>query len=161
MVALRSVLLRKRPWVVTGLVVAIFAAVGVAGFHSHSHAHGDLRVIDGDGNVQTLGEWRLGSAEGGELPAIAAGELSFELSNADEIAHNFVLVRTDVAAEDLPTLNGRLDLDAAGEIVGEVEAVAPGGDGSRTFELPPGEYVLVCNIAGHHEGGMYYQLTVE
>jgi len=29
-----------------------------------------------------------------------------------------------------------------------------------TLTLPPGEYELVCNIAGHYVSGMYGKLTV-
>ncbi|MXW25260.1 MAG: hypothetical protein F4Z77_03010, partial [Dehalococcoidia bacterium] len=48
-----------------------------------------------------------------------------------------------------------------GELVGTVETVLPGGSEGRTFSLPPGRYVLYCDIAGHYEGGMYYTLRVE
>ena len=45
--------------------------------------------------------------------------------------------------------------------MGNVETVLPGGSEGRTFSLPPGQYVLYCDIAGHYEGGMYYSLVVE
>ena len=151
----------RRQAVFVGLVLAIGAAVAVVGFHAHSHSHGDLRVIDGEGNVQVVGAWRLGSAEGGELAVVPSGELRFELSNADGVRHSFVVVRTDLGGADLPVAKGRVDLEAAGELVGTVETVLPGGSEGRTFSLPPGRYVLYCDIAGHYEGGMYYTLVVE
>ncbi len=151
----------RRPFVLGGLVLAIVAAVAIAGFHAHSHAHGELRVIDDGGNVRVLGPWRLDASAGGEAPPLASGRLRFELSNADVIRHDFVLLRTDRAAAVLPVARGHVDLANAGEVVGNVEAVAPGGAGGRTFTLPPGRYVLYCDIAGHYEGGMYYTLTVE
>lgn len=151
----------RRQLVFAGLVLAIGAAVAVVGFHAHSHSHGDLRVIDAEGNVQVVGAWRLGSASGGELPAVASGDLRFELSNADGVRHSFTVVRTDLEGANLPVAKGRVDLDEAGELVGTVETVLPGGAEGRTFSLPPGRYVLYCDIAGHYEGGMYYTLQVE
>ncbi len=153
--------LSRRQFVFVGLVLAIGAAVAVVGWHAHSHSHGDLRVIDSEGNVQVVGAWRLGSAEGGELPAVPSGDLRFELSNADGVRHSFVVVRTDLEGEELPISKGRVDLEAAGELVGTVETVLPGGVEGRTFSLPPGRYVLYCDITGHYEGGMYYTLRVE
>ncbi len=151
----------RRLAVVGGLALAVIAAVAVVGFHAHSHSHGDLRVVDAQGNVQVLGAWRLGSSQGGELPAVASGDLRFELSNADGVRHNFAVVRTDREGAALPTAHGRVDPQTAGELVGTVETVLPGGEGGRTFALPPGRYVLYCDIAGHYEGGMYYTLVVE
>ena len=153
--------LTRRQFVFVGLVLAVGLTVAIVGFHAHSHSHGDLRVIDAEGNVQVVGAWRLGSSEGGELPAVQTGDLRFELSNADGVRHSFVVVRTDLGGEDLPLANGRVDLAEAGELVGTVETVLPGGSGGRTFSLPPGRYVLYCDIAGHYEGGMYYTLVVE
>lgn len=153
--------LTRRQFVFVGLVLAIGLTVAIVGFHAHSHSHGDLRVIDSEGNVQVVGAWRLGSSTGGELPAVQSGDLSFELSNADGVRHSFVVVRTDLEGADLPLSNGRVDLEAAGELVGTVETVLPGGSEGRTFSLPAGRYVLYCDIAGHYEGGMFYTLVVE
>lgn len=153
--------LTRRQFVFVGLVLAIGLTVAIVGFHAHSHSHGDLRVIDAEGNVQVVGAWRLGSSAGGELPAVPTGDFRFELSNADGVRHSFVVVRTDLEGEDLPLANGRVDLEEAGELVGTVETVLPGGSQGRTFSLPPGRYVLYCDIAGHYEGGMYYTLVVE
>ena len=151
----------RRRAVFVGLVLAIGAAVAVVGFHAHSHSHGDLRVIDAEGNVQVVGAWRLGSSAGGELPAVTSGDLRFELSNVDGVRHSFVVVRTELEGADLPVSKGRVELEEAGELVGTVETVLPGGTEGRTFSLPPGRYVLYCGIAGHYEGGMYYTLVVE
>ncbi len=158
--AMRFTQTRRRA-VFVGLALAIGAVVAVVGFHAHSHSHGDLRVIDAEGNVRVVGAWRLGSAAGGELPVVASGDLRFELSNADGVRHSFAVVRTDLEGAALPVSKGRVALEEAGELVGTVETVLPGGSGGRVFSLPPGRYVLYCDIAGHYEGGMYYTLKVE
>ena len=110
----------------------------------------------------TRGAWQLGSAAGGELPVVSSGDLRFELSNADGVRHSFVVVRTELEGADLPvSKGGRVELEEAGELVGTVETVLPGGTEGRTFSLPSGRYVLYCDITGHYEGGMYYTLVVE
>lgn len=143
------------------LALALLGATAVVGWHNHSHSHGTLRVTGADGITRELGEWRLGSSEGGELPSVKAGELQFELENADSVVHDFVLVRTDADGSELPVTNGRVDLANAGQVVGEIAAFAPGESAGSTFDLEAGNYVLFCNIEGHYNGGMYYSLTVE
>ncbi|HCV00664.1 MAG TPA: hypothetical protein DGL25_05630 [Dehalococcoidia bacterium] len=151
----------KQRLVLAGLVLAIGTVVAVVGFHAHSHAHGDLRAIDAEGNVQVLGAWRLGTSAGGELPVVSSGNLRFELSNSDGVLHNFVIVRTELEGTELPMTRGQVDLAASGELVGRVQTVRPGITRGQTFHMPPGRYILFCNIAGHYEGGMYYTLRVE
>jgi uncharacterized cupredoxin-like copper-binding protein len=43
---------------------------------------------------------------------------------------------------------------------GSGDAIAPGGIGWVTVELPAGDYELVCNLAGHYAAGMYTDLHV-
>ncbi|MDZ7727426.1 MAG: sulfocyanin-like copper-binding protein [Dehalococcoidia bacterium] len=157
-------LLERRYLVRGGLGVAIVAAIVVVGLHQHGHFHGDLRVIDSEGNVVLVPEWRLGneSGESASLGTVPEGEFSFQLSNADGVPHDFKVVRTDRSADELPVRNGRVDLSAAGETVGEIDAVQPGEEGAaRSIDLESGNYVLYCDVPGHYSGGMYYQLQVE
>jgi uncharacterized cupredoxin-like copper-binding protein len=44
--------------------------------------------------------------------------------------------------------------------VGEIAAQKPGRSATRTFRLKPGKYVYICNVAGHHQSGMYGRLVV-
>jgi uncharacterized cupredoxin-like copper-binding protein len=158
---LRSWLSRRRlRFGALALVVA--AAIGVVGLHKHDHVHGDLRVIDAQGNVMLVPEWRLtGEAAPLQLEPISAGEFSFQLSNADGIPHDFLVVRTDADASALPTAGGKVDLATAGDVVGEISALDPGESGASEIFLDEGKYVLFCNVPGHYSGGMYYQLTVK
>jgi len=43
---------------------------------------------------------------------------------------------------------------------GAGEGIVPGASGWVTVTLAPGQYELVCNLAGHYTAGMYTQLTV-
>ena len=49
---------------------------------------------------------------------------------------------------------------ASGENLGEVEVEA-GVTGAGTFELKPGHYALICNIAKHYKQGMFADFVVK
>ena len=92
-----------------------------------------------------------------------AGYVTFRITNAGPSTHEFVVDRTDVAADALPlradgfTINeDSKKLHAAGEL-GEVRL-----DATRdlTLDLAPGRYVMYCNLEGHYRGGMYAMLEV-
>ncbi len=55
-----------------------------------------------------------------------------------------------------------VDETATGTLVGKIEErdLGPGRLASATFDLSPGSYVLICNISGHYDGGMYAPLQV-
>ena len=154
---------RRERWKQYALGGVVAVAIGIAGFHSHGHVHGDLRVIDADGNVRLVPQWRFTGEDAGlALEPIPAGEFRFELQNADGIPHDFVVMRSDVPASSLPVDNGRVSLESAGQLVGAITAVDPGGKGtSETMVLEPGNYILFCNVPGHYSGGMYYTLEVK
>jgi uncharacterized cupredoxin-like copper-binding protein len=156
---------RRRPkwltWRLAALLVVMTGAIGIAGWHTHSHSHGALQVTAADGSSVKIPEWRVGATADGDPATLPAGELRFELTNRDTVAHDFVLVRTDGPASELPQKDGQVDIAAAGQVAGEVQAFAPGESGEASFQVEPGTYVLFCNIPGHYAGGMYYSLTVQ
>jgi uncharacterized cupredoxin-like copper-binding protein len=104
----------------------------------------------------TLGEWSVAT----DVSEVPAGTVTFELSNAGpDRAHEFVVLRTDFAPDDLPT-----DLEAAViettdgvERVGKTEAIPVGETAQLTVALPPGQYVLLCNINDAVEEESHYQ----
>lgn len=104
----------------------------------------------------TLGEWSV-TTDASEVPA---GAVTFEVSNAGpDRAHEFVVLRSDLAPDDLPT-----DLDAAAiettdgvERVGKTEAIPAGETGQLTLAMPSGRYILLCNINDAVEEESHYQ----
>ena len=44
--------------------------------------------------------------------------------------------------------------------MGEQGEYAPGSPGGVTVDLPPGHYVVMCNIAGHYKNGMHADFEV-
>ena len=90
-----------------------------------------------------------------ETTTIPAGSVTLEVTNAGPaLAHELVVVRTDLAAADLPTReDGSFDEEGEGvEVLGEVEELPPGATESLTLDLPAGHYVFLCNVVADQDG---------
>ena len=91
----------------------------------------------------------------------SAGEVTFDVTNDAEQIHEFVVFKTDLAADQLPTDEGG-DVDEAGagvELVDEIEDIEGGSTQSLTVNLDAGSYVLICNLPGHYQQGMHAGFT--
>ncbi len=94
--------------------------------------------------------------------SIPAGDVIFHVTNdATDQKHEFVVVKTDLAADKLP-------LDASNNVdeekftsPGEVEDVQPGESKDLQLKLDAGHYVLICNTPGHYNQGMRLEFTVK
>jgi len=89
----------------------------------------------------------------------AAGATTFEVANVGAIAHEFVVIRTDLAADALPVTGDTVDLSAL-DVVADSDEFAAGTGGTVTADLLEGSYVLICNVPGHYGLGMRTALTV-
>jgi uncharacterized cupredoxin-like copper-binding protein len=104
-----------------------------------------------------------------ETSSASAGEVTFTVTNTgpDDV-HEFVVVKTDLAPDALPTeANGAVDEAGTGiEPVDEIEDIAVGATESVTVNLEAGSYVLMCNIydkaekESHYQQGMRTSFTV-
>ncbi len=80
------------------------------------------------------------------------------------LGYEFLVVRSDLAADQLPTSDGRVIEDDV-EVVAETW-VFPGGESpDLTVDLSAGSYVLICNVKpevfpGHYGSGMFTAFTV-
>ena len=86
-----------------------------------------------------------------------AGTVTLSVHNGAEQTHEFVVMKTDRAADELPTgADGNVDEEGADdlEVVDEVEDIEGGATKSLTLDLAPGHYVFVCNLPGHYQQGM-------
>jgi uncharacterized cupredoxin-like copper-binding protein len=103
----------------------------------------------------------------------AAGTVNFNIQNdGPDDPHEFVVIKTDLAADALPTAeDGSVDEEGEGiEVVDEVEDLEVGGTETLTVDLEAGAYVLICNITeeeadgtieSHYQEGMHVGFTVE
>jgi hypothetical protein len=101
-----------------------------------------------------------------------AGEVTFDVENTGpNDPHEFVVIRTDLAPDALPTSDdGSVDEEGVGiDVIGEIEAFPVGETHSATFDLEAGGYVFICNVVeeddgeteAHYQQGMRTAFTVE
>jgi uncharacterized cupredoxin-like copper-binding protein len=91
---------------------------------------------------------------------IKPGDVTFNIANAGTIEHEFVVLKTDKPADQLPQASGEVDEDQL-TAVDEVENIAAGSNETLSVNLPAGHYVVICNIPGHYAAGMHAELTVQ
>jgi len=92
--------------------------------------------------------------------SVGSGEVTFEVTNdGPEDTHEFVVIRTDLTPDALPTVeDGSVDEEGEGiEAVDEIEDIAVGDTQTLTVDLDAGSYVLICNIYDADEQEAHYQ----
>ena len=88
---------------------------------------------------------------------VPAGEkISFSATNNGAVTHSFVIMKSGFQVAGHFT-----DTDKP-NIYWEVEQIAPGQSVKEMFTSPddPGEYEIICGVAGHFEAGMVAKLIV-
>ena len=94
---------------------------------------------------------------------VPAGHVAFDIYNRGPSTHEFLIVRTDLGSGNLPIGSDGLTVDedsAQLELVKEDSEVDIGVSRALVVDLPPGHYVLYCNLEGHYLGGMHASLVV-
>jgi uncharacterized cupredoxin-like copper-binding protein len=94
----------------------------------------------------------------------AAGAVSFQVKNSGTQTHEFVVIRTDLSEDKLPTTSGGSEVDESASgmtVVDEVEDIEAGATDNLDVTLDAGNYVLICNIPGHYQLGMHTAFTVK
>jgi len=92
------------------------------------------------------------------------GPIDFVIHNSGKIPHEFVVFKTSVPDNKLPLKGSNLDESGKGiKHIAEIGAdqLKSGATKTLNVNLPPGRYVLVCNIPGHFMAGMKTDFTVK
>ena len=92
-----------------------------------------------------------------------AGSVEMSVLNTGPSTHEFVVFKTDLAPDALPTnADGSVvEEDAKGvDLIGEIEDIAANSVQSKSMQLESGKYVFICNLPGHYKLGMYEGFTV-
>lgn len=91
-------------------------------------------------------------------PASApAGTVTFVVTNSGTQEHEFVVLKTDLAADNLPFDEDADEALEEGEGVtpiDEIESIMPGETMNLVVDLEAGHYALICNLEGHYRMGM-------
>ena len=99
-----------------------------------------------------------------------AGTITFQVENiGPEDVHEFVVIKTDLAPDALPTDEDGVVLEEGEgmEVIDEIEDIPVGETQNLTVELEVGTYALICNIfeeeeqEAHYTMGMRTAFTVE
>ncbi len=107
----------------------------------------------------TLSEFKIVAAKTSFTP----GTITFEAKNAGKSPHELAIVKTDLAANALPTDAGKVDEAKAGQVAGRINenSLKKGKSKKQAFKLDAGKYVLICNLVGHYQGGMMAGIEVK
>ena len=113
----------------------------------------------------TLREWAILS----DIEEVEAGLIYFFVENVGpDDPHEFLVIRIgDAEIADIPVIDGRVPEDEI-DFVDEIEPFTAGSTASIVIDLPPGNYLLLCNIAeiedseleSHYELGMRTHFVV-
>ena len=112
----------------------------------------------------TLSEWSIVPS----VKSVKAGAITFNIQNAGQAkSHEFIILKTDIAPESLPTLkDGSLDEEGNGiTSPGEGKVLPVGKKQTITVPMTEGKYVFVDNIIEkdlvHWQKKAYAAFTVE
>ena len=143
---------RALPIALIGLVLALAACSSTA---SPSTASPSASTTSGTTITGTLTEYKIALS----AASASAGSVTFNVTNSGTMVHEFVILKTDILAKDLPLVNGVVVEDDYSP-VGEVAETDTGKSGTFTATLPAGHYAIICNIPGHVAAGMVTDFTV-
>jgi uncharacterized cupredoxin-like copper-binding protein len=88
---------------------------------------------------------------------VPAGEqITLSATNNGAVAHSFIIMKSGFQA------TGHFSDADKSNIFWQVEQITPGQSVKESFTSPadPGEYQVVCGVAGHLEAGMVAKLIV-
>ena len=96
----------------------------------------------------------------------SAGKVTFNVTNNGPSTHEFVIFKTNLPQDQLPTKkeNGAVVVNETGpgvQHIDEIPGINKGDTKSLTVNLKPGKYVIICNLPTHYQLGMHVPFTVK
>jgi uncharacterized cupredoxin-like copper-binding protein len=92
--------------------------------------------------------------------SIKAGTIKFGIRNVGTMEHEFEIIKTDLAADKLPTDVGSGKAKEDG-LVKQIKSILPNKVATITADLQAGSYVIICNVSGHYQLGMRAAFKVD
>ena len=141
----------RSPQTALGLVGLMLIATACSAASSSEASSASSTTI-----TATLNEFSI------ELSATTApaGPVTFTVTNSGTMIHEFVVLKTDIQAADLPVANGEVNEDDYTSM-GEVADLEADASGTMTATLTAGHYAIICNLPGHVSQGMATDFIVE
>jgi len=94
------------------------------------------------------------------VATVKAGTVKFGIRNNATMVHDFEVYKTDLPFDKLPIDGGSAKVKMDG-LVKQMINIAANRSTTLSADLQPGNYVIICNIAGHYQLGMRVGLKVE
>ncbi len=145
-------------------LVGIFAGVLLVGCafdeYSYDTPSGGTGGVSEKSNkiVGAVSEWKVSVSS----QTADEGDVIFAIANYGNMPHEFLVVKTDYELGKIPlTAEDRFSEDGEGvDVVDEIAEWPVNTAGVLKVNLKPGNYQLLCNIAGHYKAGMYTSFRV-
>ena len=150
---------------VLSCVFGLVAAVGMSGCAADDYSYDESGGSSGTASeksnkiVGSVSEWKVAVSS----QTADEGDVIFSIANYGSIPHEFLVVKTDFEPGKIPlTSEDRFSEDGEGvDVVDEIAEWPVNTAGVLKVNLKPGNYQLLCNIAGHYKAGMYTPFVVE
>jgi uncharacterized cupredoxin-like copper-binding protein len=87
------------------------------------------------------------------------GTVVFQVTNAGELTHEFLVIKTDLPRAALPRADSRGVDEEQVDVVARLDPIAPGESAELEVQVDEGLYALICNLfadgVSHYLSGMY------
>ena len=93
------------------------------------------------------------------VETVKAGTVKIGIKNAGGMEHSFELIKSDLPFDKLPIDSGAAKAKEDG-LIKQVKSIGVGKVATLTADLAAGNYVVICNVAGHYQLGMRVALAV-
>lgn len=87
------------------------------------------------------------------------GFVNFKVKNTGALKHEFIVLKSKVAAGKLPVKNNKAVL--VGKVYGKIAPFGSGKTRALVVKLPAGKYILLCNVPAHYKAGQRAAFTVK
>jgi len=93
------------------------------------------------------------------VASVKAGTVKFGIRNNATMVHDFDVYKTDLPFDKLPIDGGSAKVKMDG-LVKQMINIAANRSTTLSADLAAGNYVIICNVAGHYQLGMRVALKV-
>ncbi len=90
----------------------------------------------------------------------SAGAVTFAIKNSGTVAHELIVLKTDIAQDQIPTDPSKPGSVTQPGFIAQSATLQPGGTTTLSLTLASGKYVLMCNQPAHYLIGMHAGFTV-
>ena len=147
--------MRNRRWLtLTGVLAGLMAILFVAAACT-SDDDGD-----GENGEATIGVVLADFTITLSAESASAGTITFDITNDGAIAHDFKIVKTDGAIDELPVVDTVVDEEAV-DLIDGIDDLGVDATTALSADLEAGSYALICTVPTHYEAGMVVGFTVE